>query len=31
LETEGSQQVTVNPDASEILQVKRRKMQLYQK
>ncbi|KAK2530635.1 Nrap [Columba guinea] len=29
LETEGSQQVTVNPDASEILQVKRRKM--YQK
>ncbi|NWH22809.1 NRAP protein, partial [Grus americana] len=26
---EGSQQVTVNPDASEILQVKRRKMQLY--
>ncbi|NXC16869.1 NRAP protein, partial [Corythaeola cristata] len=27
--TEGSQQVTVNPDASEILQVKRRKMQLY--
>ncbi|KAM9282599.1 nebulin-related-anchoring protein [Cariama cristata] len=31
LETEGSQQVTVNPDASEILQVKRRKMQLYEK
>uniref|UniRef100_A0A663EAE8 Nebulin related anchoring protein n=1 Tax=Aquila chrysaetos chrysaetos TaxID=223781 RepID=A0A663EAE8_AQUCH len=31
LETEGSQQVTVNPDASEILQFKRRKMQLYQK
>ncbi|XP_064320256.1 nebulin-related-anchoring protein isoform X2 [Phalacrocorax carbo] len=30
-ETEGSQQVTVNPDASEILQVKRRKMPLYQK
>ncbi|XP_064923041.1 nebulin-related-anchoring protein isoform X4 [Columba livia] len=29
LETEGSQQVTINPDASEILQVKRRKM--YQK
>uniref|UniRef100_A0A663MSP8 Nebulin related anchoring protein n=1 Tax=Athene cunicularia TaxID=194338 RepID=A0A663MSP8_ATHCN len=28
METEGSQQVTVNPDASEILQVKRRKMQL---
>ncbi|NXA36266.1 NRAP protein, partial [Eudromia elegans] len=27
--TDGSQQVTVNPDASEILQVKRRKMQLY--
>ncbi|XP_052533620.1 nebulin-related-anchoring protein isoform X3 [Tympanuchus pallidicinctus] len=26
---EGSQQVTVNPDASEILQVKRRKMHLY--
>nr|XP_013797182.1 PREDICTED: nebulin-related-anchoring protein [Apteryx mantelli mantelli] len=31
LETEGYQQVTVNPDASEILQVKRRKMQLYKK
>uniref|UniRef100_A0A8C0ZGC9 Nebulin related anchoring protein n=1 Tax=Cyanistes caeruleus TaxID=156563 RepID=A0A8C0ZGC9_CYACU len=31
LETEGSQQVGVNPDASEILQVKRRQMQLYQK
>ncbi|KAM8805982.1 nebulin-related-anchoring protein [Eudromia elegans] len=30
-ETDGSQQVTVNPDASEILQVKRRKMQLYKK
>ncbi|KAM9188503.1 nebulin-related-anchoring protein isoform 4-T4 [Mergus octosetaceus] len=29
LGAEGSQQVTVNPDASEILQVKRRKMQLY--
>uniref|UniRef100_A0A8C0V7J3 Nebulin related anchoring protein n=1 Tax=Cyanistes caeruleus TaxID=156563 RepID=A0A8C0V7J3_CYACU len=29
--TEGSQQVGVNPDASEILQVKRRQMQLYQK
>uniref|UniRef100_A0A8D0EG40 Nebulin related anchoring protein n=1 Tax=Strix occidentalis caurina TaxID=311401 RepID=A0A8D0EG40_STROC len=28
METEGSQQVTVNPDASEILQVKKRKMQL---
>ncbi|CAM5157537.1 unnamed protein product [Natator depressus] len=27
-EAEGSQQVSVNPDASEILQVKRRKMQL---
>ncbi|RMC11380.1 hypothetical protein DUI87_11499 [Hirundo rustica rustica] len=31
LETEGSQQAGVNPDASEILQVKRRQMQLYQK
>ncbi|XP_071605497.1 nebulin-related-anchoring protein isoform X3 [Heliangelus exortis] len=31
LEAEGSQQVSVNPDASEILQVKRRKMHLYQK
>ncbi|OXB82351.1 UNVERIFIED_CONTAM: hypothetical protein H355_009276 [Colinus virginianus] len=29
LGTEESQHVTVNPDASEILQVKRRKMQLY--
>ncbi|NXD89418.1 NRAP protein, partial [Chaetorhynchus papuensis] len=29
LATEGSQQVGVNPDASEILQVKRRQMQLY--
>uniref|UniRef100_A0A8B9BLK9 Nebulin related anchoring protein n=1 Tax=Anser brachyrhynchus TaxID=132585 RepID=A0A8B9BLK9_9AVES len=29
LGAEGSQQVTVNPDASEILQVKRKKMQLY--
>ncbi|KAF4791229.1 Nebulin-related-anchoring protein [Turdus rufiventris] len=31
LETEGSQQVGVNPDASEILQGKRRQMQFYQK
>ncbi|XP_061228717.1 nebulin-related-anchoring protein isoform X3 [Neopsephotus bourkii] len=31
LGTEGSQQATVNPDASEILQFKRRRMQLYQK
>ncbi|CAM5129855.1 unnamed protein product [Eretmochelys imbricata] len=30
-EAEGSQQVNVNPDASEILQVKRRKMQLLKK
>nr|XP_006135035.1 nebulin-related-anchoring protein isoform X1 [Pelodiscus sinensis] len=30
-EAEGSQQVNVNPDASEILQVKRRKMQLFKK
>ncbi|XP_061314693.1 nebulin-related-anchoring protein isoform X3 [Pezoporus flaviventris] len=29
LGTEGSQQATVNPDASEILQFKRRRMQLY--
>nr|XP_042711194.1 nebulin-related-anchoring protein isoform X11 [Chrysemys picta bellii] len=30
-EAGGSQQVSVNPDASEILQVKRRKMQLFKK
>ncbi|TFK09827.1 BTB/POZ domain-containing protein 9-like [Platysternon megacephalum] len=30
-EAGGSQQVSVNPDASEILQVKRRKMQLFRK
>ncbi|XP_065263274.1 nebulin-related-anchoring protein [Emys orbicularis] len=31
VEAGGSQQVSVNPDASEILQVKRRKMQLFKK
>ncbi|XP_074855235.1 nebulin-related-anchoring protein isoform X4 [Carettochelys insculpta] len=30
-EAEGSQQVNIHPDASEILQVKRRKMQLFKK